>query len=362
MINTIELETNGISTFILNASEYLSFKNIDVTVVAPNIVNESIKNQLSQHHVNLVEVPYRRKNTLKYFFLLIRLISMEHYDVVHVNGNSTTMAIELLAAMMGGATLRISHIHSPSNKHPIATKILRPLFELTVNGRLACSSNAGNALYGKKQYKIIRNGINIHNFDFDPTVRKEFRKNLNIKNNEILLGHVGAFNIGKNQKYLIDLLSNLNSKYKLILLGSGIGDGSYLKKVKNYVREKKLDDRVIFAGSVNNVNDYLNAIDIFVFPSLFEGQPFSLIEALASGLPCYISDSISRKNDLTGNVIFLPLKNRKKWISEIKKAFKNFNRINRCKSNQRELISKGYDEKENIDVLINYYRKKLNRK
>ena len=172
---------------------------------------------------------------------------------------------------------------------------------------------------------------------------------MKIKSNEILLGHVGYFNYQKNQTFLIDLLHSLPANYKLVL----IGNGSEYKGVKEKAKNLGINKRIIFTNTVNNVQDYLNAVDIFLLPSKFEGQPFVIIEALANGLPCVISDKVSKEIDIPKNSFFLSLQ-LQLWIKKIQ-GIKKINRKERYLNNQVCLKKAGYDINQIGKVLEKYY-------
>ena len=138
-----------------------------------------------------------------------------------------------------------------------------------------------------------------------------------------------------------------------------IGAGHDFEEVKAKTKELGLTHRVIFTGSVNNVPDYLSAMDMFVLPSRFEGQPFVVVEASANGLPIILSDKISREINLTGKMEFVPL-DSKTWVEAIEKAYLP-SRDDESDDNIKCLAAKGYDAVKNADDLYNLYAEKLKR-
>ena len=143
-------------------------------------------------------------------------------------------------------------------------------------------------------------------FSYDEVLRNEIRKKYSIKDDEILIGHIGRFETAKNHIFMIDVLEQIvlkNSEYKLML----IGDGSLFEKIKEIVLEKKLDKNVIFVGSVLNPEKYYNAFDCFIFPSTYEGLGISLIEAQANCLSCIASTNVPVESKITNNVEYLNL-------------------------------------------------------
>lgn len=349
LINTVNLEKNGISTFILNSAKVLVNQGAEVTIVAPNKVSKIISNNLLNENVKLVEIHNRMKKPIRYFLKLKQLISKNKYDIVHINGNSTTMTLELLASKIAGTKVRIAHSHNTITEHPVINKLLRPLFELCVTERFACNEAAGKWLFHNQKFYIILNGIDLDSYGYNLDTRKKYRKILNLDDNEILLGHIGEFNHQKNQEFLISLISKLDYKYKLVL----VGDGPNCSNIKKIVKSKKLDDKVIFTGNINNVNDYLMAMDIFVLPSRFEGQPFVLIEAMATGLPIIVSNFVSKEVNVNNKIEFLNL-DTLQWVQKIKKLIKS-DRFRDSQESKEKLSEEGYSIVKNGSIMYKYY-------
>lgn len=355
LINTVNFEANGISTFIINVARELVKNNIDVTILASNKVDSKLKNTLKKQGIHLKIISGRMSKPIKYFNSLKAYLSSEKFDVVHVNGNSTTMAVELSAAKLAGINKRIAHSHNTTTEHPIVNKILRPLFEVCVNGRVACNEAAGKWLFRNSKFTVIPNGINLNDYFFSEYKRRAYRQKLRVKDDDILLGHVGEFNYQKNQIFLVNLIKKLPSNYKLIL----IGKGEKLDGVKKEVDKLNVKDRVIFTGVINNVSDYLNAIDVLTLPSHFEGQPFVLVEAAAAGLNCVVSDNVSKEVNICNNVVFCTL-NEEKWMRALTK-YKVISE-NREQKSQRAIsrLSKcGYSMQDNINRIEKYYNQRV---
>lgn len=351
-ISTVELDKNGVSRCILSYFEKICSSTIQVDIVAPNIVSDDIKELIKSKKAYLYELPLRKKNTVKYFFTLIKIIKQEKYDIVHAHGNSCTLAIELLAAKIAGCNIRIAHSHSTSCKHQKANKILRPIFELSCTDRFACGEKAGKWLFRNKKFKVIYNSVDIEKYKPNDKIRKNMRSKLDIHPNDFLLGHVGAFNDVKNHDFMVNLIKKLNysdykRKYKLIL----IGDGENKKNIEQKVLDNNLIDSVKFTGNVSNVTEYLQAIDLFLLPSIYEGVPYVLIEAQASGINCIVSKAVSKEADVTGNVKFIDL-NVQEWINEIENSPKE--------KNSHVDINEKYDLNKNSIKLIELYKEIYN--
>ena len=200
----------------------------------------------------------------------------------------------------------------------LKTKICAPIIQKCSTHKWACSDKAAKYMFGTMDgIYIMNNGIYLDDFTYSKKSRIRVRNELKIDKNEIVIGHVAQFTKVKNHKFLIDVFEELSHKYgnvKLLLVGSG----ELFDDIQKYVKDKKLSDKVIFYGISKNVAELLSAMDVFVLPSYFEGLPIVGIEAQCSGLPCYISDSVTKQIDLTGNVIFLPIdKGIQPWFSSL---------------------------------------------
>ena len=353
LINTVPLASNGISTFIINSAIGLSSKNIDVTIATSNLVDNKLKQKLYKNNIKLVEFKSRNKNPFEYFRDLESYLKNNRFDVVHVNGNSTTMAIELFAAKLAKVKLRIAHSHNTTTEDPTINTILNPLFKYSINGRLACNDAAGRWLYKSNDFVVIRNGIDLDKYKYSYKNRLKIRKQLGIDENEILLGHIGVFNFQKNQSFLIKLLNKLPQNYKLIL----IGDGADKESVEEKVKKNNLTNRVIFTGNVDNIPAYLSAMDLFLLPSRFEGQPFVLIEATASGLKNIVSDKVSKETNICDNTTYLNLEKLSDWKNKVMDS-QSYDRNQLSNQNSMILKSKEYDISSNVSKLIEFYNKK----
>lgn len=279
---------------------------------------------------------------------LYRLFKQENYDVFYCNCDFSFKFIEMFLAKKAGIRVRVAHSHSTSletdnfkGKISFALhKVFRPLLVRYTTDYVACSEGAAKWLFGKKVKNavIINNGIDSEYYQFDEKTRAEYREKLKLKDS-IALGHVGRFFWVKNQKFLIDIAKEAKTKgidIKILL----IGEGELKVECVEYARAMGVEDKVLFVGTTDKVRDYLMAFDCFVMPSFFEGVPVSGIEAQATGLPCVMSDKISRDLDITGNLRFLSLDlGAKDWLDNIIDFCGSFTRIN----TRDHIIDAGYD-------------------
>lgn len=351
MVCTVELDRNGIAAFIMNYSEKLISEFIQIDIVAPNIVkSENIKDIASKNGILIYELPMRKENTLKYFLKLINIMRQRKYNIVHIHGNSCTMAIELTAAMLAGCRVRIAHSHNTTCQHQRMHKLLRPLFEITCTNRLACGQEAGKWLYKNKKFTVMKNGIDSRKYSFCKNIRTRIRRELGVKENQILLGNVGEFSYQKNQKFIINLMKELEKRnpgrYHAVL----IGDGEELKEIKQEIQKYGMRDIITLTGVCDHVSDYLQAMDCFLLPSRYEGVPFVLIEAQASGLCCVVSDQVSNEADFTGNLQYLPIDQGEiVWVRQLET-------MNYERRNEEKIYDSDYELNIAVQRLEKYYR------
>lgn len=240
----------------------------------------------------------------------------EDYAAVHVHANALVYIIPLSLAKRNGVPVRIIHSHSSCGYNSLASALHRlnkRIIPSLVTDRFSCSDLAGKWMFDNDDCKLILNGIDIDAYKFSPQKRQEIREKLCIETKKVI-GHVGRFIKVKNHKFLIDCFDKIHSadSNTVLLL---LGDGEDMAEIKAFVREKGLDNCVVFTGAVGNVSDYLSAMDLFMFPSLWEGLPLTLIEAQANGMPCLISNKISKTIVMNKNVISLPIDNEKAWVT-----------------------------------------------
>ena len=231
--------------------------------------------------------------------------------------------------------------------------IFKILLKKYATDYFACSEIAGKWLFGKNivkssKFKIIHNAVDYEKFKYNEEERNKIRDDLKIANNDIVIGHVGRFTNQKNHEFLIDVfyeMHKINKHYKLLLIGTGILE----ENIKAKVEKLKLSEYVIFLGFKNDVYRYMNAMDIFAFPSLYEGLGLGLVEAQANGIPCFATkDTIPSEVKINNNFEFIEL-DIEKWKEKILKT--NVVRID-SKKNIKEA---NYFIEDVVNQLMEFY-------
>lgn len=258
------------------------------------------------------------KRALKAFF-------REHHDYSAVHGHMTsTASIYLPIAKKAGIPFTIAHARSAGVDKGIkglVTKLIRIPLKDRADYCFACSSKAGEAVYGskgiiKKGVWVIPNAIDAERFAYNEAVRNQVRDELGISN-QFVIGHVGRFAFMKNHDYLIEIFAQLCKMRDDAVLAL-IGKGPLEEAIKDKVKSLGLEKKVLFLGNRFAIERYYQAFDYFVFPSIFEGLPGSVIEAQASGLMCLVSDNVTKETGITQLVTYKSIEEPAiSWASEI---------------------------------------------
>jgi glycosyltransferase involved in cell wall biosynthesis len=351
----VNMNRGGAETLLMNL-----YRNIDRSKIQFDFLTckEGVfDEEILQLGGNVYRIPYitdvghfkYRKNLEEFFNC--------HYEYKIVHSHLDKMSgLVLQAAKKRRVPVRISHSHNTSSEGSMAAKLYKwyigQLINQNATNYYACSQVAGEWLFKNRSVSILKNGIDIDQFRYTSEARKKAREELNLSENTIVLGHVGRFAHQKNHEFLIAVFAEFCKcdNDSILLL---VGDGPLRKEVEKKVFDLKINKKVKFLGVRSDIPQILQALDLFIFPSLHEGLPVSLIEAQGAGLPCFISDQISTEVDMgMGLVEFLPLDNKNLWIEIIKKKLS----ITDSRGlNLEPLKQRGYNIKDTASQLEKFY-------
>ena len=357
------MERGGIENMLMNV-----FRKIDRNEVMFDFLIHAEKEAEFEKEIAALDGRIYRlpeKRSVKSFFSYMRELEKffsahGEYRIVHCHMNALSV-FPLFAAKRAKVPVRIAHSHTTksSGKQKAAVKSFLKLFiNRFCNYRFACSEGAGRYLFGRRMLEsgkvtVIKNGVDCERFAFDEEKRRSMKKALSLFDCDVVLCHAGRFDRYKNQSFVLEILNELKKsgvKAKAVLLG----EGEDFEKVKAFSKKLSLEKSVIFPGVVSNVSDYLQAADVFVFPSLFEGLPLTLIEAQANGLSVFASSAVSAECNVCETVRFLPLEyGAKFWADEIKSAMP-FERAD----NGKKIRKAGYDSAQGAEEIKNFYLEK----
>ena len=282
----------------------------------------------------------------------------KHHEFRVVQGHMTsTASIYLPIAKRYGIPITVAHSRSAGvdkGLKGIATKILRKNLYKKTDYCFACSELAGINAFGKKQVddgkvKIIYNAIDAAKFSYQPKVRAMIRKRLKIED-KFVVGHVGRFSHPKNHPYLVEIFEKLASMREdaVLLL---LGDGPDRAKIEARCEELGIRDKVLFMGNCKQPQEYYQAFDIFLLPSLYEGLPGVLVEAQAAGLRCLVSDTVTKEAQATELVTYMDIKQPASvWADEIMAQAD----YDRCVTYQ-EMVDGGLDIRKQTAAYRNFY-------
>lgn len=284
----------------------------------------------------------------------IKRFFSEHkeFNIVHSHLDCMS-AIPLKYAEQAGVPVRIAHAHNSNQsiniKYPMKLFYKKQICKYATN-LFACGNASGEWMFGTKDFYVLNNAIDSKLYSFDKRKRDKVRRELNIARDTLLIGHVGRFADAKNHKFLIKVFFELLNKQKNSLLIL-VGDGDLRKDIEKQIIRLGISDKVIFAGMRKDVPDLLTAMDVFLFPSKYEGLPLSVVEAQASGLPCVISDKVPPECVITDSVFIQNLdEGIEKWVECVEECA-TLPRIDRYD----DLCRAGYDIEKNAENLENIY-------
>lgn len=364
MINVLYIvdrlgQRSGITSVVMNYLLNIKYSDIHIDIVVGDESEDKYIEKLKENGNKIYVMPkvtmYKLLSNIKWWMIFFR----EHreYSVVHSHFSQIDAYVFMIAKFYGVKKC-ISHSHSAAlsdTKFKIVRNyILCYPIRILADYWGACSELAGVALYGSKYTNSLRkfvlhNAINSSKFVFDAVKRKEIREQYNI-DKKFVIGNIGRFYPQKNKIFLLKILKEMIKIEPNVCL-LNIGDGIEEKEFIDIMYKNNLQDYVIMTGLVSNPQDYMQAMDVFVLPSLYEGLPVVGIEAQASGLPCIFSDTITREVDLLGSNEFISLKHSPKYWSNRILQYRYLKRDD-CSEKIKEL---GYDINFEAQKLADYY-------
>ncbi len=284
----------------------------------------------------------------KYISELKKFLKNNPYDIFHSHMDWLG-GISVFAAKLAGVKRRIVHSHTIGFKrNDIVSKLFlalqKVLIKFFATDKWACSVDAAKFLYGNAKYEVITNAIALDKFILpDEEKIGEEKKNYKLSDNTIIIGHAGTFSAVKNQLFLVEVAKALHEKsadFKMVLTGKN--DTDYAKKVFDKISEYGLENKVLCPGLRSDIHNFMNVIDIFCFPSQYEGLGMVAIEAQSAGVPCIVSTNVPKAIDVgVAPVVFLGTDSAELWVEKIIE-------LSNKKSNDKDTIKRkvaeaGYD-------------------
>jgi glycosyltransferase EpsF len=360
------MKREGAQTFIMNVYHKIDRQKVQFDFLVNTTEKCSYDDEIKEMGGKIIYIPKPNKlNILSYSSIVSKIIKKgKDYTCVHSHSLFFNGVI-MKSAYKAGVPVRISHGHSTNDGKKDSfyrrfyINYMRKNILKYSTGLFGCSEKACEYLYGKgcfndERVKVISNGIELDKYKDLEENKNNLKEKLGLPLDCILIGNVARFTKVKNHKFLICIFSELlkkNPKIKLIL----VGDGPLKKEIKKFIEEKGVEKYVYLLGIRNDVPELMSIFDVFLLPSLYEGVPLVLIEAQAAGIPCIVSDTISKDVDMGISLLeFLDLKDDIDiWVNTIMSKLKT----KRLQWNIREeaLKANGYDIKDTAINLQKVY-------
>ncbi len=309
LMGVIGSGNGGMSTYAVKLFTRLPESLYDVTFLS-TVEHPFFEHEIRAHYGKIKVIPSRSRHPLAHKRALREIMAETKYDVCHIHLSSASNIEPLKAAVNAEIPVVLAHIHSSEVEGNFLAKLMhkrnvKKLAAMPV-ARLACSDAAGKFAYGSASYTVVPNGVDLERFYWDEGRRMRFRSYHHIPQDAFVLGHVGRFVPVKNQAFLLELFAEVRKQKegaKLLLCG----DGPLLDEMKQKAESMGIAEDVVFTGNIVNPQDAYCAMDVMVLPSLFEGFPLTVVEGYASGLPCLVSDTVTKEVGLAPLVGFFSL-------------------------------------------------------
>lgn len=310
-----KMDRGGLETFVMNMYRNMDRSRVQFDFLCHREGHFAYDEEIEELGGRIFSVPRCNPLDPRYYQALDKFFMRHPYRVVHSHIDCMS-ALPLAVAKRHGAVVRIAHSHSSRQdrdiKYPLKL-VCKRFIRREATDLFACGAEAGRWMFGTDDFTVVRNAINVGEYAFDEGRRERVRAGLDIAASALVVGHVGRFAPVKNHAFILEVFSELlKLRPDAVLLLAG--DGELLPDTERRASELGISGSVRFLGVRSDVSDLMQAMDVFVMPSLYEGLPLVLVEAQASGLPCVISSDIPSDCDLSNEIYRLSLSDAiEKW-------------------------------------------------
>lgn len=357
------MDRGGIETMIMNQYRNIDREKVQFDFLAHFGREAAYNDEIRSMGGRIYEMPALRDENRVFFWrffsylFALNKFFREHREYKVIHGHMThTAALYMPIAKRYGVSCRIVHSHSTKSKAGllgILTNFLHKFATRDATDFFACSKAAQKWFFTEEiinsgDVYFVTNAIDAKRFRYDPEKRRKMRENFDLKD-DLTIAHVARFRTEKNQAFMIEVLKEaLKVRDDITLIF--VGDGPQEKAVRAKAKACGVDGHVRFLGLRSDVPDILQAADVFVLPSSWEGQPLTAIEAQASGLHCIVSDSLSWELDTLGMVRFISLDKVNEWVDAL---FEESQKPRR--DTYEEIVAAGYDSCTTAAWLQEFY-------
>lgn len=357
-------KNGGLQKYIIDLLRHIDKEEFSVDILIP------CKDKSGQDYVSEIEemgseiyyVEHHSSSIYRHFSGIYNCLKkLSKNTIIHIHTTSSIEALDGLFVYLLGFKNIIYHSHNTSIKKKWYKKIIEMIYRLTGKYFLACSKHAGESLFGQSvsnqiNFYVANNGIDTNRFKFSSNIRELIREELGLKDKDKAIGFVGRFEKQKNPMFLVSAFKSyyeINKDAKLILIGAG----SLYENIKEFDVENFPRGTIIYLGIRDNVSDYMQAMDLLLLPSLYEGLGIVLIEAQCNGLGCIVSNAIPDEAKITDHIFTVNLNQGVEvWAKEID-FYLNRNVIR--KDFSEVIKKKGFDISISIKAIEGIYRKLL---
>lgn len=354
----------GVEAVIMNYYRHIDRDKVQFDLICDNDSTNIPYEEIEKLGGKVILIPPYQK-VFKYIKELKRVLKEGQYKIVHSHIN-TLSVFPLYAAKKAGVPVRIAHSHSTTNKKEWKKNLmklaLRPFAKTFATNYFACSELAGRWLFRDKTFDegkvyVLNNAIDLDKFTYDEKIRKDKRKELKIKDDTIVIGHIGRFVEQKNHRGLIDIFNEIHKLNKNTILVLA-GQGPLMEEMKEKAKSLGIEKNVQFLGQRSDANELYQAFDVFLLPSLYEGLPVVGVEAQAAGLLCILSDDMTKETKVLESTEFLSLSTSPEvWANILLQSYDKYER----KNTKEEISKNGFNIQEEAHKLVDIYQKFNNR-
>lgn len=345
------MNRGGLESMIMNYYRHINRDKIQFDFLVHREETADFDSEILEMGGQIYHIPKLNPFSLRYYKAMNDFFSNHPYKVVHSHLNCMS-GYSLRAAKKHDVKTRIAHSHNTNQERNfkyIIKKFSKKMIPFYATDLFACGEDAGLWLFDGKDFEILNNAIDAEKYSFCMETSHKYRKELNLENN-FVIGHIGRFNSQKNHVFLIDIFFEIlkqEPSARLVL----VGDGADRKVIEEKAKKLEIRDKILFLGVRSDIPELLQAIDVFLFPSLYEGLSLVTIEAQAAGIPCIVSDTVTKQCKLVENFEFVPLEySAKSWAEQVLK-YRDSKKVNTYDI----IAAAGYDVKRNVKKLEDFY-------
>ena len=341
------MHPGGMENFIMNLYRNIDREKVQFDVIVHGRTSNDYVEEIKAMGGTVYELPRLTSNPWQNLKQIYRIVKENQYPVVVRHTANALVSPQLLAAKFAGAKT-ICHSHNETDPQKRLHKLGRLLMRYATTKRLACSVNAGQWMFGKLDYEVIHNAIDIEKYAYNAEKANKIIEEFHLEQKHVY-GHIANFIASKNHMYLLAIYAEI-IKQDSNAVCFCLGEGKLRPQIEQEIERLGIRDHVILTGVRHDVEDFMSCFDVLIFPSVFEGLPLTLIEAQASGVPCLISDTITKDVVVSQGLVEMESIEKEPVVWAQKAiAYANEKKMRTC---QYEMIAQhGYD----IKALAKWY-------